>query len=124
MAREDGATDGRRCGRRGLAAGEHSIECVGEVVACGGGTLGAEAEIAVVDAAMPEDGLVHCIALKDGGLGRDVDVRVGEEAGIGRDELGQGRGGILRLMSADGGEGVAGVGIDEPETDALRRELL
>ena len=66
---------------------------------------------------------MHCIRVKDGSLWRDVDVRVGEEARIGRDELEQRRGWVLQLMRADGGEGVVRIGIDEPERDTLRREL-
>ncbi len=107
--RDDGAADGWRSGWRGLAAGERRIECIGEVVARGRGPLGAKGEIAVVDAAVPEDGLGHDrVAVKDSGLRGDVDVRVGEKAWIGSDELGQRCGvRILRLMCAHGCKSVS-----------------
>ncbi|HZD77607.1 MAG TPA: hypothetical protein VE218_11415 [Acidobacteriaceae bacterium] len=73
----------------------------------------------------PEDGLRHDAAAKESSFRCDVDVRVGEKARMGCNELGQRSGvRILRLMRAHAQERIAGVGVDQPEPDTARRELM
>ena len=116
MQEHHGAADGRACGLRHGFAGDGGGDGGLEIVMLGLGTLLAERDVAVVDAAVVDLAEFPALDEEDSCLRSDGGVGEGDE-GLAGVKDGRGGDGEVAAVLLDDGGGVIGVGVDPPDAD-------